>query len=70
MLIDIESFENFRKEKEQLQSANSFTNNYDHQKVVDVSSMGLIKKRPRPEDTLEDTQTDQMGGKKNKSPNK
>lgn len=52
-MLDIKTFELYVKEKEQNktkeENTNQFTNNYDKSKVVDVSSLGIIKKRPRSE---------------------
>lgn len=72
VIIDINDFEKYKKEKEVLQQENKFTNDYDKSKVIDVTSMGIVRKRQR-DDTQENTEKD-FGGKKpkmeeNKNPN-
>jgi hypothetical protein len=64
VIIDINDFEKYKKEKEVLQQENKFTNDYDKSKVIDVTSMGIVRKRQR-DDTQENTEKD-FGGKKPK----
>jgi hypothetical protein len=46
--------DNFVKEKQQLQNqTNSFTQDYDKTKVIDINSTGLIRKRERKDENTD-----------------
>lgn len=66
VVAEIKQLENFVKEKQQLQNqANSFTQDYDKSKVIDINSTGLIRKRERKDENV-DANESELGGKKEK----
>lgn len=67
-MVDIRSFEKYQKEKQDAEAKDEFTNDYDKNKLVDLNITGLVKKRPRPEDSNEDMNPG-PGGKREKPSN-
>jgi hypothetical protein len=65
VIIDINDFEKYKKEKEVLQQENKFTSDYDKSKVIDVTTLGIVRKRQRDEN--QENTDKEIGGKKPKN---
>jgi hypothetical protein len=63
VIIDINDFEKYKKEKEVLQQENKFTTDYDKTKVVDATSLGIVRKRQRKDENV-DVNEKEEGGKR------
>ena len=66
VLVDINEYEKFLREKNGLQqNQNQFTTDYDKSKLVDVTNLGIVKKRTRVEEKTSEEDHEE-GGKRAK----
>jgi hypothetical protein len=69
VLVDIQDYEKYMREKSGLQqNQNQFTTDYDKSKLVDVTNLGIVKKRSRQEEKPDQLEKEE-GGKRAKIEN-